>query len=56
MMQKTVPDCMTCWKRETCERAQEGTFCAEWQSREPKEKHPTPDELWERGETPFDDM
>lgn len=51
-MQKNVPDCMTCWKRETCEAAQEGHFCAAWQGMEPKERHPTPNELWERGEDP----
>lgn len=55
-MKKNVPDCMTCWKRETCEAAQEGTFCLDWQSREPKERHPTPNELWENGETPYDDI
>ena len=55
-MQKPILDCMTCWKRDICERAQEGTFCTEWQSEKPKDKHPTPDELWERGETPFGDM
>lgn len=49
MDKRPILDCATCWKRDKCERAQEGTFCTEWQSKEPKERHPTPDELWETG-------
>ena len=49
---RPILDCASCWKRDVCERAQEGTFCTEWQSKVPKERHPTPDELWETGAEP----
>lgn len=54
MEQKPVPDCGTCWRRDTCEKAEDGKFCAAWQSKQPQERHPTPDELWDAGETPWD--
>lgn len=43
-------DCGTCIRRKTCERAEDGTFCGQWQSREPQPKGEDPNELWEKGE------
>lgn len=54
MEQKPVPDCMSCRKKDACERAEAGKFCTEWQSKEPQERHPTPGEKWETGEMPWD--
>ena len=58
---RPILDCASCWKRDVCERAQEGTFCTEWQSKGPSAAHGgtsphrggmTPDELWEAGAEP----
>ena len=48
----TAPDCGSCWKKESCERAEEGNFCTEWASVDPKEKDrgKGPAELWSSGE------
>lgn len=44
-------DCGTCWKKKDCPRAQEGTFCTSWASRDPAEKQrgANPADEWERG-------
>lgn len=42
-------DCGTCWKKKDCPRAQEGTFCTSWASREPKARGVNPADEWERG-------
>ena len=44
------PDCASCRKRDSCEEAREGYFCAMWQSREPEIKGPDPNEQWRGGE------
>lgn len=42
------PDCMTCWKKDSCPRAQAGTFCTGWATKPPQEaEHP---DAWERGD------
>ena len=46
------PDCRTCWQRETCEKAQAGTFCALWATKQPQApEHP---DAWERGDDPWE--
>lgn len=50
---KPVPDCESCWKRETCENARDGAFCPAWQSKEPKIKGIDPNTAWERGDDPW---
>ena len=47
---RKIPDCMNCWKHETCQRAEAGRFCPAWQDHEPKPKGPDPNDLWRRGE------
>lgn len=44
------PDCATCIRWRTCERAAENSFCTMWQSREPEKREPDPNKLWEQGE------
>lgn len=48
--EKQSPDCCTCWKRSSCERYAEGSFCTQWQSREPQPQGEDPNDLWKRGE------
>ena len=47
---KPEPDCLTCLKYEECGRAQDGTFCPQWQSKEPKPRGEDPNARWRRGE------
>lgn len=42
--------CETCYRREDCERAAEGSFCGQWASKAPEVKGEDPNELWRRGE------
>ena len=43
--------CETCLERGSCERAQEGSFCGQWHSRETERKpEEDPNRKWERGE------
>jgi hypothetical protein len=43
--------CETCLERGSCERAQEGTFCGKWHSREVVRKpEEDPNRKWEAGE------
>ena len=45
---KNIPDCMTCWKKDSCPRAKAGTFCTGWATKPPQEaEHP---DAWERGD------
>ena len=44
------PDCLTCWRRNICPQAEEGKFCALYQSKEPKPQGENPADRWERGE------
>ena len=44
------PDCAYCWLRDQCADAEPGKFCTYWQSREPVERQPDPNDLWNRGE------
>lgn len=44
------PDCCTCYQRKTCPRYAENSFCGQWASREPEERKPDPNRLWETGE------
>jgi len=46
------PDCLNCWKRETCARAKPGTFCTRWQSRSPQPKGKNPNQAWREGDEP----
>ena len=49
-MTEQGPDCSTCICRKTCDRAAENSFCTRWKSREPEEREPDPNRLWETGE------
>lgn len=49
---RTEPDCLTCWKRETCDRAEPGTFCTSWQSKPPQPKGKDPNQAWREGDEP----
>ena len=44
------PDCRTCAQRETCERAQDGTFCPQWRRTDPPDRGESPADRWARGE------
>ena len=44
------PDCLTCCRRNICPQAEEGKFCAFWQTVEPEPKGTDPNDLWNRGE------
>lgn len=44
------PDCATCYKKDTCEKAQEGTFCPMWRSEPPAPRGEDPNDRWRRGE------
>lgn len=46
------PDCLTCWKREECDKAQAGTFCPKWQSKAPKPAERDPNAAWRQGDDP----
>lgn len=43
------PDCATCWKKETCEKAQDGCFCPGYQSKQPPERSEMAS-VWRQGE------
>ena len=47
---KTAPDCATCVRRETCERAREGTFCPMWAANPPRDRGESPADKWARGD------
>ena len=49
---RPAPDCATCWKFEECGRAQAGTFCPQWQSKEPKPAGKDPNDAWRQGDEP----
>lgn len=49
-MKEQGPDCCTCIHRKGCERYAENSFCGRWQSREPEDRVPDPNKLWETGE------
>lgn len=53
MEQPVIPDCETCWKKDSCPDAWEGHFCVEWQSHQPEERKPDPNDLWRTGEEVF---
>lgn len=41
-------DCESCYKRDTCENAQAGMFCAEYANKEPDPNRvEDEDEIWE---------
>lgn len=42
-------DCTTCAERQTCERAEEGSFCSRWHRREPAPEGQDPNEVWRQG-------
>ena len=42
--------CETCYRREDCERAAEGSFCGWWASKAPEVKGEDPNEKWRRGD------
>lgn len=42
--------CETCIYRDTCEQAEEGTWCTRWRDREPEDRGPDPNQAWIRGE------
>ena len=44
------PDCLNCWKKNICPQMEEGKFCGQWQSAEPKPKETDPNEKWNQGE------
>ena len=44
------PDCCTCYKRDTCDRYTENSFCTQWASSEPEARGADPNKLWEQGE------
>ena len=46
----TAPDCLTCRNYEECGRAQPGTFCVQWQSKEPKPRGEDQNARWRRGQ------
>ena len=50
VMARKEPDCVTCWKKDSCERAREGAFCPQWQSAEPAPEGPDPNGQWRKGE------
>ena len=45
-----APSCETCTRYRTCDRAEEGTFCTQWQGREARERGESPADAWSRGE------
>lgn len=45
-----APDCCCCVNRATCPRYAENSFCGQFRSREPEERKPDPNRLWETGE------
>lgn len=49
-LEKAAPDCCCCIHRKTCERYAENSFCGQFASREPEERKPDPNRLWETGE------
>lgn len=48
--ERPTPDCMTCRKQEECSWAEAGTFCPQWQSKEPQPRGENPNSRWLRGE------
>ena len=44
------PDCLNCWKKNICPQMEEGKFCGQWQSAEPKPKRNDPNEAWSQGD------
>lgn len=50
LYEQPEPDCCTCIHRKECERYDEGSYCGQWQSREPEPKGPDPNKAWEQGE------
>lgn len=45
-----MADCATCALRKTCERAQEGSYCTRWTSRNGPREGKDPNQDWIRGE------
>ena len=45
-----IPDCGRCIYREDCSRAEDGNFCPQFASNEPRPEGPDPNELWVKGE------
>ena len=50
--QKKQPDldCCVCIHRKECDRAQEGSFCTRFSSRDFDPRGEDPNDLWKRGE------
>lgn len=48
--EKPEPDCDTCVRRNGCARAQSGSFCTQWRSREAEPEGKDPNAAWLRGD------
>lgn len=50
--QRNAPDldCCVCIHRRECDRAQEGSFCSQFRSKEFVPQGEDPNDLWRRGE------